>query len=91
LKELNEKTGIDKFMPAGLAVQPVTGYIFIISAVGNSLVVVNRDGNLLYAEKLEKKKFRQPEGICFSSDGKALFISNEGQEKAGNIQIFRAH
>ncbi|MFN8258727.1 MAG: SdiA-regulated domain-containing protein [Bacteroidales bacterium] len=90
LKELNTKTGIDKFMPSGLAVHPVSGYIYIISAVGNSLVVVNREGNLLFAEKLEKKIFRQPEGICFSSDGKTLFISNEGHDKNGNIQIFKA-
>jgi len=65
-----------RFSPSGIAVHPVTGNMYIISASDNYLVVLNRDGNYLYISQLERTLFAQPEGICFSPDGE-LYISNE--------------
>ena len=64
--------------PSGVAVHPLTGEIFILSSVGNILVVVDRESNLKHVELLEKKTFRQPEGITFNARGD-LFISSEGR------------
>ncbi|MEN8176956.1 MAG: hypothetical protein ABFS23_14420, partial [Pseudomonadota bacterium] len=44
------------------------------------LLRYDRDGHFQEAQKLDKKKFRQPEGIAFSSSGD-LFISTEGENE----------
>lgn len=77
-------------MPSGIAVHPVTGEFYIISAVGNILMVVNRNNEIVHLEKLIPKLYKQPEGICFSPDGKTLYISNEGKQKQANILIFNS-
>jgi sugar lactone lactonase YvrE len=38
--------------------------------------------------RLNRKLFPQPEGICFSPDGK-LFISTEGKGQPGKIMLFK--
>ncbi len=43
---------------------------------------------MLTIKQLDKKTFRQPEGICFDPEGN-LFISNEGQGGKANILIFK--
>lgn len=88
LKEIAKKTGKKKFMPSGIAVHPITHNIYITATVGKLLIVLNRDGELIDFAHLDPKVFRQPEGICFSADGKKLFISNEGRNKKGNILVF---
>lgn len=90
LDELLSKYGIEKFMPSGIAVHPKTHEFYIISAVGSSLIVVDRNGQIIFGEKLIGKIFRQAEGICFSPDGEKLFISNEGKNKKANILIFHS-
>jgi len=87
---LKENFGIEQFMPSGIAVHPLTGEFYILSSVGNNLIVLNRKNEIVYTEKLSKKLFIQPEGICFSPDGKKLFISNEGKGKNANILIFNS-
>ncbi len=88
LDEIKKKTGEKKFMPSGIAVHPNNYNIYIISSVGNLMIVLNREGEIIDFAHLPAKTFRQPEGICFSPDGKKLFISNEGRNKKGNILIF---
>jgi uncharacterized protein YjiK len=75
------------FMPSGIAIQPVTGNIFIIGSVGKLLLVLSEQGEMLAIIKLNPKIFPQPEGICFSPDG-TLFISNEGAGGTGTILEF---
>ncbi|OQY03737.1 MAG: hypothetical protein B6I20_04405 [Bacteroidetes bacterium 4572_117] len=88
LKEIEKKTGKKKFMPSGIAVHPITNNIYITASVGNLLIILNPKGSIIDFAILDSKTFRQPEGICFSPDGKKLFISNEGKSKKGNILIF---
>ncbi|MCP9237256.1 SdiA-regulated domain-containing protein [Lewinella sp. JB7] len=70
--------------PSGIAVEPATGYIFVISAVGNILVVIDRDSQVKHVELLEQNVFRQPEGITFGPNGE-LYISSEGRGGHGMI------
>ncbi len=77
-----------KFSPSGIAVHPKTGDIYITSARGNSLLVLNSSGEILHIEHLKKSVHAQPEGICFDTDG-TLYISNEGLDGSpAKIYVF---
>ena len=76
------------FRPSGIAVHPKSKNIYIISSVDRMLIVCNQAGKIIAAEKLNKKVFRQPEGICFNPEGD-LFISNERKGKRANILRFK--
>ncbi len=90
LEELEKNYKIKNFMPSGIASHPNDGTFYIISAVGNWLLVLSRNSEVIEVAKLDPDIFRQPEGICFSPDGQTLFISNEGRNKKGNVLIFKA-
>lgn len=70
--------------PSGVAVDPFTGDIFVLSAAGNILVVIDRDSQIKHVELLEQGTFRQPEGITFGANGD-LYISSEGRGGRGII------
>lgn len=73
------------FSPSGIAIHPQSKAIFILSAVGNTLVILSESGDIKHVEKLDKSLYHQPEGICFTKDG-TLYIANEGSKsKKGNI------
>jgi uncharacterized protein YjiK len=71
-----------RFKPSGAAINPATGELYIISSVNKLLVVVDRNGIIKEAYRLNPKIFNQPEGIAFTPSGN-LFISNE----AGNMKL----
>lgn len=73
--------------PSGIAVHPLSGDVFITSARGNMLLVLDQTGKLLHFEKLKKSTHAQPEGICFDADG-TLFIANEGAGGTAKIHCF---
>lgn len=76
-----------KFKPSAAAIHPVTRKLYLVSAVNNLLVVANRDGSIDNAYALNKKIYKQPEGIAFAPDG-TMFISNEFAGKGtANILI----
>lgn len=75
------------FKPSGLAIHPSTGYIYLLSAAGNLLMVLSKDGILMALAGLDPQIYPQPEGICFSPGG-SLFISSEGAGRAGKIMKF---
>jgi len=75
------------FQPSGIAIHPITGDIYIISATGHVLVLLNKEGTIKAVRKLPPKLFQQPEGIAFDESGN-LFISNEERSGKGNILKF---
>ena len=77
------------FQPSGIAVNPISGNIFILASVGNLLVVFSRNGDMLAMIELKSKYHPHPEGICFSPNG-TLYISNEGKDfEKGTILKFK--
>ncbi len=76
------------FEPSGIAVNPQNNYLYVISGTAKLLLVLNREGNIVDIQKLDPELFKQPEGICFSTDG-ILYISNEGGKKQGTILKFK--
>ncbi len=71
-----ERTEI-KFSPSGIAIHPKTGEIYVTSARGNTLLMLDAAGKIQHVERLKKSTHAQPEGICFDAEG-VLFIANEG-------------
>lgn len=65
-----------KFKPSAAAIHPLTGELYILSAVEKVLVIANRNGEVKDAFYLNPKYFKQPEGIAFAPNGD-VFISNE--------------
>ena len=81
------KTG--DFKPSAIAVHPLSKNIYILASAGKLLIVLDQNGNYLAHKQLKPDLFVQPEGICFSPDGKQLFISNEGTSKKATLLIFQ--
>lgn len=73
------------FAPSGIAIHPQNKDIFILSAVGNALVVLSENGDIKHVEKLDKSIHYQPE--AFVSAKMVLFISlmRARITKKGNI------
>lgn len=88
IKEREEELEITSFAPSGIAIHPVSKYIYILSHQGKVLAVYDQEFNLLELVKLAREHYKQPEGICFSPDGKKLFISNEGRGGRANLLQF---
>ena len=80
-----------EFNPSAIAVHPVTHDIYLLSTKDNKcMAVYSHDGKLKAFQFIDKDLMPQPEGICFSPDGK-LYISSEGKNgEAGNLFEFDA-
>ena len=87
LTSINEKI---RFHPSALTRHPITGDWYILSAVNKSLLILNSQWQIKGYYPIRPADFRQPEGICFDSQGN-LYISNEGAEGTANIQFFPYH
>jgi|AntRauTorckE5430_2_1112549.scaffolds.fasta_scaffold00384_8 uncharacterized protein YjiK len=74
--------------PSGVAVDPLTGDVYVIASVGNIMVVIDRESDVKQIELLKEKTFRQPEGITFNAAGD-LFISSEGRGGKAVVVTFR--
>ncbi|MBL7774397.1 MAG: SdiA-regulated domain-containing protein [Saprospiraceae bacterium] len=76
------------FSSSGVAVHPISGDIYVISTALKRVVVLDHaTGAILYAARLDKNMFPQPEGIAFDAAGN-LFISSEGK-KDQHSMLFR--
>ena len=79
------------FNPSAIAVHPVTHDIYILTTRDNKgMAVFTHDGVLKSYQPIDKELMAQPEGICFSPQGK-LIISSEGKKgDPGNVFEFDA-
>lgn len=73
--------------PSAMAINPVTGRLFILDSPERLLFIFDMNGNIEWLEKLDKDLFPQPEGITFMSNGDML-ISNEGRGKEATLLRF---
>jgi uncharacterized protein YjiK len=73
-----------KFKPSAIAIHPLTGRLFILSAADQILFVFNINGNIENMIMLDPEIFNMPEGITFLNNGD-MFISNEGQNRNATL------
>jgi uncharacterized protein YjiK len=76
--------------PSAIAVHPITQEVYLLCAVGNSLLVLNERFKLKALCRLSEDDFEQPEGLTFNKKGD-LFLSSEGQKKRARIYRFDYH
>ncbi|MEL6720372.1 MAG: SdiA-regulated domain-containing protein, partial [Bacteroidota bacterium] len=72
------------FAPSAIAIHPITKDWYILSSVGKLLVVLDQEGNIQNVEKLSARLMKQPEGLCFDTNGD-LFITSEGDGGKGRL------
>ncbi len=78
-KNGQEVTGV-KFRTSAIAIHPLTGKIFLLSAVDHLLFIFDTDGTILHIELLDPGIYNKAEGISFLENGDML-ITNEGKDK----------
>jgi uncharacterized protein YjiK len=76
-----------RFRPSALAIHPVTGRLFVLSADEYLLYVFNINGTIEQMIRLSHKIFNMSEGISFFENGDML-ISNEGKNKVPTLLRF---
>lgn len=77
-----------KMQPSDLAINPLTGEIYVIDGETPSILVMSATGKHKKVYYLDTGDFKLPEGISFSKTGQ-LFICNEGRLLGhGNIVEF---
>ncbi len=77
------------FKPSDIAINPVSGLIYILSAEEKLLYRFSRKGKLISIEILDKKLFPDAEAICFLRNG-SLLIANAGVNKGKpTLLLFR--
>jgi len=84
-----DKMGDKKFhlRASAAAIHPLTGDMYVISAINKLLVVFDKQRNIKSFHRLSAI-FKQPEGMTFSDNG-TLIISNEAADAgAANLLIF---
>lgn len=75
--------------PSGVAINPATREIWMLSARGKLLLVFGPEGNYLHLYALNPTVLPQPEGIAFNKRGD-LFIASEGKKSVpARVVVYR--
>lgn len=80
----NLQSRIKSFSPSGISYNPIDKNLYILSSQGKSLVICDRQGQLVDIGFLDEDIHRQPEGLCFDPSGN-MYISNEGSGLVAKI------
>jgi uncharacterized protein YjiK len=81
-------SGLD-FRPSAATINPKDNKLYIVSAVGNLLVVADKKGKVENAFRISGIDFPQPEGITFADNGD-MYISNEvATEQQATLLMFK--
>ncbi len=87
LEKISTSSRLRKSGPSGIAIDPKTNLIYLLSSNSKTLTVLDHNGAVASINFLDKKLHIQPEGITFDQNGN-LFISNEGKGGEGMIYKF---
>ncbi|RFP63511.1 hypothetical protein D0N36_18950 [Hymenobacter lapidiphilus] len=82
--------GFKGFAPSAVAVHPLTGHVFVLSARQNALVELAGNGELLAVAPLPENLFPQAEGLAFTPAGD-LYIATEAGKKSGQAMVHLFH
>ena len=76
-----------KFRTSAIAIHPVSGELYVLSAADHALFIFDERGSVLHIEKLDDQLFNKAEGISFYSNSDVL-ITNEAQDKKPTLLKF---
>lgn len=76
-----------KFRISALSIHPLTGELYVLSAVDHALFIFDAGGAILHMEMLDEKMFNKAEGISFYRNGDVL-ITNEAQDRKPTLLKF---
>jgi hypothetical protein len=79
-----------QFNPSGIARHPKSGTFFIITADGESIIELSKDGQVLAQQEISKRANSQPEGIAFAPD-LSMILCNDGQGGTGTLTLYPAN
>ncbi len=77
------------FKPSAIARRPKDGFVYIVSSVGQTLLVLNTDYEIHDVIRLKSEFGPQPESLIFD-DNNGLYIASEGKEQAATLLYFAA-
>jgi len=75
------------FHPSGIAVDPQTGTLVLVSAREEAIVELDKEGRVIFAVRLSPRRHPQPEGIAFGPDGR-LYIADEANGRDARITLY---
>ncbi|OKL41682.1 PepSY-like domain-containing protein [Pontibacter flavimaris] len=75
------KDGYDVLQPSSLEIHPQTGAYYVLDAVNQRIMVLEKDGKIGKLETLDENLMRQPEGLAFGPNGE-VYIATEGSKKS---------
>ena len=78
---LSDKVDLSGFRPSELAIHPITDELYILSAVRESIVALNRSGQVTGIWMLSDELLDQPEGMAFLPNGDLFIASEVGSKK----------
>lgn len=88
----NKKTGAKinsfNFRPSEIAVHPINGNIYILSANDKLLLMIDKSGGIKNLLQLDSVLFNKAEGLAFLPDG-TMLISNEAQKGKPTLLTFK--
>jgi uncharacterized protein YjiK len=73
--------------PSGLAVHARTGHLLLVAASQRMVVELDRTGNVVASQQLDRRRHPQAEGIEFLPDG-SLVISDEAPRGRAQLTIY---
>lgn len=80
------KGDVADFKPSGLAIDPQTGWLFVVGSVDRLIVAIDDSGTVRSVLRVPESSLPQPEGIAFGPNGD-LFVASEGSRR-GIIGVF---
>ncbi len=78
---------VDVFSPSAIAMNE-NNELFILSARGSILLVIDMDSNILEITFFNPKYLPQPEGICFDDENN-LYVSTEGKSDKARLVFYK--
>ncbi len=86
-KKTGEKINAFNFRPSEIAVHPINGNIYILSANDKLLLMIEKNGSIKNLLQLDPVIFNKAEGLAFLPDG-TMLISNEAQKGKPTLLSF---
>jgi len=82
--ELGKKPSPKNLRPSEITIHPKTGKIYLLEGIKPKLLILDNEGNPEELHILNRKQFRQAEGLSFG-DQRDIYISNKGNGTSPNI------